>query len=278
MEEGAVEEEAGPIYDETLEEDYEESNEGGALVGEASRRRSRPKVTYLTDCKTDGWIDGTTYVLKNSITTVSSACFRIDQGKDITLNCNTKLIDGMGRSNTAFWIGNSEGITIKHCPVRNFKSNALVVDLSKNVLITNNVFESSKGGIMSRAMGDYTVARNNVFKQNTIRQNSGYGISLHNTRGYILENNLISNNIGGIHIQHNTKDINVRRNSIFANEKGIYFTVGSKDSIVTDNKLLNNEVDVYCDSKKTQYHGLPTFTATNNQFTKVSGCPKGSFN
>ncbi|MBT6294210.1 MAG: BspA family leucine-rich repeat surface protein [Candidatus Magasanikbacteria bacterium] len=103
----------------------------------------------LSDCKVDGWEDGTTYTLESDLAGVGGSCFVIEGGNNIVLDCNSHVISGTNEAlSYGIQLENSSGITIKNCTVSGFSEGIRLMSGSHdNTLIDNQLVSNHKKGI-----------------------------------------------------------------------------------------------------------------------------------
>jgi len=193
--------------------------------------------TNISDCNA-AWNDNEIYCLDADVdNSFADGCMLFDGSVDnITLWCAGRYIDGDGTLppigikilNTSVECRN---ITIVDCTVKQFGKGIYVGDLDYHINITQSNISYNRVGI---EVNSSTV---NIIN-NTIQNNSGYGINLSRLTDSIIENNTFSKQ-GNVQLYlFNHHDAEISHNT---------FELGAESAIqifaAQDNTFTNNTVD-----------------------------------
>ena len=164
---------------------------------------------------------------------------------DVTLDCAGHSITGNGTGIGVKFNGVS-GATIKNCKVSGFAQGILSGNAAtaSNYILNNTVHDNSQYGIGIRQATDYTIAYNNV-------SYSGVGIRIVSSSGNEVYGNTVTNTTGaighGIDMAATSFGNTIRDNTLETNNVSI-FSTDSHDNVIRNNTIIspaNNGIHLY---------------------------------
>jgi parallel beta-helix repeat protein len=173
---------------------YISDMEFGGITGLAAYQIQSDDCDYnLSDCKSSGWVAGSTYCLNESVNTAGT-CMTID-ANNIILDCKGYNITGdRTGSDYGVSLNSRTNITIRNCWIDSFYYGIYLKNVNNSFIENNTIFNSSSDGILFYWLS--SSSNNNTIENNTLRDN-GDGIKIRiSDRNNIIRNNLLYNNTG----------------------------------------------------------------------------------
>ena len=175
---------------------------------------------------------------------------------DITLDCDSKILDGSG-THAGIYLDSRSNVIIKNCNITDFyygiqilNSNNIQVNSSNNIYLTDFYavyqYNSTNTKIVGNTLtndnnGVYSISSNNtLIRDNTINlQKKFYGIYSFNSNNFQITNNTLWDNYHGIYFV-NSDDNNVSSNNVSASDVyNLFVHNGATENIFTDNTFTD---------------------------------------
>jgi len=233
-------------------------------------------ITYfsqLHDCSYIPPPDCGTSLTEDTTLAEDMECEGVDQvsyalavgAEGITLDCNGHSITGNGIGIGVKFSGVT-GATIKNCQISGFSQGILSGNIitSNNYILNNTLQNNSQYGIAIRQASDYTIQYNEI-------TNSSIGIRVVASSGNVIDNNTVINPLDkGISFS-DAENSNITDNTIQnADVNGIYLytTGGGSNNLVQGNNVSLSETDVAPLSK----HGIVIEDNNNQVYDNTVDC------
>ncbi len=224
-------------------------------------------VTKLDGCG-DLNTKGETYNLINDIVHKGPGDCIVINAENITLDCKSFKISGSSASISGIRINSARSVKVRNCTIEKFRTGIMDVNGVSNIIEFNTVrFNSGSGMSISSVDG--------AVMSNISNDNSTNGISVVGVSNYIYNNTVRSNNKNGIVIigsGNNKAKVNIKnnKNRIFAKKIESNYIVKNRTTSNGENgiflllKATGNLVYANV-SEKNKQHGIMDHSPVNNK-------------
>jgi parallel beta-helix repeat protein len=189
--------------------------------------------------RADGTVEGTDKIQRDGdvYIFISDISGSIAVERDnVVLNGADYRLQGDGNQN-GITLGISNNITVKNLQLSSFHIGIVVMGSDNNKILENTITDNFRGL-------DLTASENNTVSGNHIANNIG-GIALENMYNRIVENTITNNSNFGIHLYAAGYN-NIIGNNITNNKRGIVVSI-CYDNVIYHNNFVNNTNHVETD-------------------------------
>jgi len=189
--------------------------------------------------RADGTVEGTDKILREGdvytlISDISGSI--VVERSDVLLDGADYRLQGDGNQN-GITLGISNNITVKNLQLSSFNIGIVVMGSDNNKILENTITDNFRGL-------DLTASENNTVSGNHIANNIG-GIALENMYNSIVENTITNNSNFGIHL-YAAGFNNIIGNNITNNGRGILVSI-CYNNVIYHNNFVNNTNHVETD-------------------------------
>ncbi len=165
------------------------------------------------------------------------------QGTDSSRIVFKWAVEGVHWGSLYFSSSSSPANVLSNCKV----TGASRINIQSNLTVSNNTVEQNSG------YGVYINSSSPTIRNNNIGLNTGYGIYIHSGNP-VIENNLITDNgDDGIYVSASSYPV-IQFNTVDANGRGIYFVSDNSVAVVKNNIVTNNVTGIRNDSSEDGGH------------------------